>query len=163
MRLTVQVKKEQLIASLVDVRRQILEAASALPVEKRSQAYLGEWDIFALLAHLAGWDHTNLQAIEQIQASQVPGFYQYIGRDWREYNAYLVATYRLEDLDALVDSVRSAQQELLARVVELPPVELYRDRDIRFRGYKITVARLLEAELKDERVHLAQLEAFAAG
>lgn len=162
MRLTVQEKKEQLLAALVDVRRQILEAACALPVEKRNQAYLGEWDIFALLAHLAGWDHTNLQAIEQIRAGQVPAFYQYIGRDWREYNAYLVATYRLDDLEELVNSVHSAQQELLARVVEFPPVELFRDRDVRYKGYKITIARLLEAELKDERVHLDQLIAFAA-
>ncbi len=163
MRLTVQEKKEQLLAGLIDIRRQILEVASVLPVEKRNRAYLGEWDIFALLAHLAGWDHTNLQAIEQIQAGQVPAFYQYIGHDWREYNAYLVATYRLDDLEALVNSVRSTQQELLAQVAELPPVEFYRDREIRFKGYKITIARLLEAELKDERVHLAQLEAFAAG
>jgi len=81
----------------------------------------------------------------------------------KEQLAYLVASYRLEDLEALVNSVRSAQQELLARAVELSPVEFYRDRDIRFKGYKITIARLLEAELKDERVHLAQLETFAAG
>lgn len=162
MRLTVQEKKEQLVAELADVRRQILAVASSLPVKKRGQAFLGEWDIYALLAHLTGWDHTNRQAIEQIQASQVPEFYQFISRDWREYNATLVATYRLDDLEALVNCVRSAQQELLAQVADLPPKELYRDRGIRFRGYKITIARLLEAELKDERVHLAQLETFAA-
>ena len=162
MGLTVQEKKERLLADLVEVRRKILEVASALPVEKRGQAYLGEWDIYAMLAHLAGWDHTNLQAIEQVQAGQVPEFYQHIGRDWREYNAYLVATYRLDDLVALVHFVRAAQQKLLACVVDLPPVEFYRDREIKFRGYKITIARLLEAELKDERIHLAQLESFAA-
>lgn len=81
----------------------------------------------------------------------------------KEQLAYLVASYRLEDLEALVNSVRSAQQELLARVVALPPVELYKDRNVRFKGYKITIARLLEAELKDGREHLAQLEAFVAG
>jgi hypothetical protein len=42
----------------------------------------------------------------------------------------------------------------------LSPAELFLDRGIRFRGYKVIIARLLEADLKDVRVHLAQIQEF---
>lgn len=162
MRVTAQQKKEQLLAGLLEVRSRILDIASALPLEKQKIAYLGEWDIYDMLAHLAGWDFTNLKAAEQIQSGSVPEFYQYRSPDWRVYNAQLVAKYRLDDLEALVNFVCAAQQTLLEKMTALSPMELYKDRGIRIRGYKVTIARLLEAELKDEHVHLAQLEAFAA-
>lgn len=162
MKETVQQKKARLLADFVEVRHKILDLASSLALEKRSTAYLGEWDIADMLAHLSGWDDTNMQAIDQLQSGEVPEFYQYSSPDWRIYNAHLVAKYRLDDLDALVNFVSTTQQRLVARAAAIPAVELFRDRDIRFKGYKITIARLLEAELKDERVHLAQLEAFAA-
>jgi hypothetical protein len=159
---TAQQKKDQLLSGLLEVRRQILDLAGALPLEKQNVAYLGEWDIYGMLAHLAGWDFTNIQAVEQIRSGSMPEFYQYASPDWRAYNAQLVAKYRMDELDTLVNFVRATQQTLLKIITALQPEELYKDRGIRIRGYKITIARLLEAELKDERVHLAQLEAFAA-
>ena len=163
MRETVQQKKEQLLSELLEVRRKILDIACALPLEKQKIAYLGEWDIYDLLAHLAGWDFTNIQAAEQIQSGNVPEFYQYRSPDWKAYNAQLVAKYRQDDLETQVNFVRAAQQKLLEAMAALPPMEIYKDRGIRVRNYKVTIARLLEAELKDEIVHLAQLETFAAG
>jgi len=35
--------------------------------------------------------------------------------------------------------------------------ELDRDTGVRFKGYKVTVARLLQAEAGDERRHAAQI------
>lgn len=162
MRETAQQKKEQLLSGLMEVRRLILDLAGALPVEKQKAAYLGEWDIYDMLAHLAGWDFTNIQAVEEIRSGIVPEFYQYSGPDWRDYNAQLVAKYRMDELEPLLNFVRATQQTLLKIIIDLQPEELYIDRGIRIRSYRITIARLLEAELKDERVHLAQLEAFAA-
>lgn len=162
MRETSQQKKEQLVVKLVDVRQKILDRASSLPEERRKIVFLGEWDVYDVLAHLAGWDYTNFEAIAQIQSENLPEFYQSYSRDWQIYNAQLVAKYRLDDLEALIQSVKFAQQELINCIMALPAEELYRDRGIRFKGYKVTIARLLEAELKDERVHLAQLEKFAA-
>ena len=162
MRETAQQKKDQLLSGLMEVRRRILDLAGALPSEKQNVAYLGEWDIYDMLGHLAGWDFTNIQAVEQILSGNVPEFYQYASPDWRDYNAQLVAKYRMDELEPLVNFVRATQQTLLKIITALQPEELYKDRGIRIRAYKITIARLLEAELKDERVHLAQLEAFAA-
>jgi hypothetical protein len=46
-------------------------------------------------------------------------------------------------------------------VETVPAEELSRDTGVRFRGYKVTIARTLEAEVKDEKVHHAQIEEFA--
>ena len=162
MRETKQQDKEHLLSGLLEVRSKILDLAGALPLEKQRVAYLGEWDIYDLLAHLAGWDFTNIQAVEQIQSGSVPEFYQYASPDWRDYNAQLVAKYRMDELDTLVKFVGATQHTLLEIISTLQPEELYKDRGIRIRAYKITIARLLEAELKDEQIHLGQLEDFAA-
>jgi len=159
---TAQQKKDQLVTGLLEVRKQILDLAGALPLDKQKAVYLGEWNIYEMLAHLAGWDFTNIQAVEQVLSGNVPEFYQYASPDWRDYNAHLIAKYRMDELEPLVDFVSATQQTLLKIITALQAEELYIDRGIRIRGYKITIARLLEAELKDERVHLAQLEEFAA-
>ena len=95
---------------------------------------------------------TNIQAVEQIRSGNVPEFYQYAGPDWRDYNAQPVAKYRMDELEPLLNFVRATQQTLLKIIIDLQPEELYIDRGIRIRSYRITIARLLEAELKDERV-----------
>ena len=159
-RRTVQQKADQLIASLLEVRGAILDAAQALSLPAQSQVFLGEWDIQDLLAHLAGWDYTNIRASGEIQAGQVPEFYNHYDRDWRTYNAALVARYRQADFPAQVACVRESHQALINVVKALPPAELYKDYGVRFRGYKVIIARLLEADLKDVKVHLAQVEAF---
>jgi hypothetical protein len=159
-RRTVQQKADQLITDVVEVRRAILDAAQALPPLAQSQVFLGVWDIQDLLAHLTGWDYANIQAAHEIQAGQVPEFYSHYDPDWRTYNAALVACYRQADFLTQLDCVRESHQALLGMVRALPPAELFLDRGLRVRGYKVIIARLLEADLKDVRVHLAQIQEF---
>ena len=54
-----QAKKDALIANLVEARKNILNAASALPARQRDEIFLGSWSVKDLLAHLIGWDYTN--------------------------------------------------------------------------------------------------------
>ena len=53
-----------------------------------------------------------------------------------------------------------SHQRLMAVVRSLPAEELYRDRGIRFRGYKVMIGRLLEADVKDCMTHAAQVQVF---
>ena len=71
-------------------------AAEELPPLLHDQVLLGIWTIKDLLAHLIGWDFTNLQAIQQILAGQYPTFFKYYDKDWQSYNARLVLEYRVE-------------------------------------------------------------------
>lgn len=156
-----QIKKEQLLAELQEIRNSILAEASALPVEKRDMVFLGAWSVKDLLAHLAGWDYTNIEAIRYILVSRLPDFYKHRDPDWQMYNAMLVEKYKRDSFDELLTLVRTSQPQLIEFLQTIPPEFFNRDFGVRFRGYKVTVQRLLETELEDERVHCQQIKDFA--
>ena len=81
-------------------------------------------------------------------------------KDWRSYNAHWVATYRDETCEALLGMTAASQQALQEALAALPEAEFQRETGVRFKGIRVTLARLLEAELEDEGVHLQQVLAF---
>jgi len=153
-----QAKKQKIIAELVEARGKILDAVSSLSPADQDRVFLGVWSVKDLLAHLVGWDFANLEAAKAILAGQLPGFYAHYDRDWRTYNARLVAEYKREDLADLLASVEDSHQKLIGFLETIHAEEFDRDRGMRFKGYKVTIARTLEAELEDEREHHRQIE-----
>lgn len=59
---TDEAQKSELISGLRDVRERILNLALSIEPEKQGVAYLGAWSAREMLAHLAGWDETNICA-----------------------------------------------------------------------------------------------------
>jgi hypothetical protein len=49
---------------------------------------------------------------------------------------------------------------LVAYVQTIPPEDFNRDFGVRFRGYKVTIQRLLEADIKDVQIHCQQIVDF---
>ena len=160
MRVKARDKKDRIIAGLIETRRKILNVASALSPIKQSQVFLGIWSVRDLLAHLAGWDVTNLKAIKAMRIGKMPDFYAYYDRDWKTYNARLVSRYKKNDFGELVSSVQASHQKLIDYLKKLPAEEFDQDNGMRFKGNKVTIASLLQVELKDEKVHHTQIEAF---
>ena len=160
MKLAPDIRKAQLLDGLQQARNHILAELSALPPEKRSEVFLGTWNAYDLVAHLIGWDFTNIQAAKDILADQLPQFYAHHDRDWRTYNAELVLKYGKQNWDELLADVANSCQELIAFFGTIPAQAFDRDRGLRFRGYKVTIARLLEADVKDVATHAAQVAAF---
>ena len=155
-----QAKKDKIIAELVEARGKILDAASSLSPADQDRVFLGVWSVKDLLAHLVGWDFANLEAAQAILAGQIPGFYAHYDRDWRTYNARLVAEYKREDFADLLASVEDSHQKLIGFLETIPAEEFDRDRGVRFKGYKVTIARLLQAEIDDEKTHHTQVDEF---
>jgi hypothetical protein len=155
-----QAKKDKIIAELIETRGKILDAASSLSPADQDRVFLGVWSVKDLLAHLVGWDFANLEAAQAILAGQIPGFYAHYDRDWRTYNARLVAEYKREDFADLLASVEDSHQKLIGFLETIPAEEFDRDRGVRFKGYKVTIARTLEAELEDEKTHHTQVDEF---
>jgi hypothetical protein len=153
--------KSELLQGLIDVRSRILEAASDLPLGKQNEAFLGFWTIKDLLAHLIGWDDTNLEAAKSILAGALPAFYSSHDRDWASYNAQLVAKYKKDDLRELIDSTRISHRQLIAFLESIPASDFFEDKGVRARRYKVTIGRLMHVEMQDEGKHLAQIEALA--
>jgi uncharacterized damage-inducible protein DinB len=159
-RTTAEEKKQKVIRDLASARGKILSAAKALPASQQDEVFLGEWSAKDLLAHLAGWDFTNLQAAKEVLGGRLPSFYDYHDRDWRTYNARLVAKYRIEDFDALLEAVQDSHRQLLEHLESIPADEFVKDRGLRFRGWRVTIAALLRVEASDEEEHYRQQEAF---
>jgi hypothetical protein len=150
-------KKEASILGLIEARACILAAASGLPVGKQDEVFLGVWSVKDLLAHLVGWDYTNIEAAKEIQEGKLPSFYGQHDRGWRSYNAKLVREYRREDFGELVSLVEESQRELVEYLREIPAEEFDKDRGMRAGRWKVTIARLLEVEIKDEWEHCRQV------
>ncbi len=152
--------KDELLFGLKAVRESILTEALALPAEARGRVFLGTWSVMDLLAHLAGWDFTNLQAARDILDGLLPEFYEHHDKDWKTYNAMLVAKYKRTDFMEQIELVRDTQRQLLDFLQTLPAEDLKRDTGVRAKGIKVTIARLLQAELEDEETHFEQVFEF---
>jgi hypothetical protein len=160
MRATAEEKKVRSLKTLRDERLALLDVAAAVPSESTSTVFLGEWSAKDMIAHLIGWDYANIEAVDAILNDRLPAFYAYHDHDWRSFNAELVRRYRLEDYDALLQAARESNQALYDRLLAVPAGEFERDHGLRFRGYKVTIARLLAAESDDEHIHGQQLRDF---
>lgn len=163
MNTTHQQRKDGIISSLRAARRKILDVAYCLPSDKRDQVFLGTWSTQELLAHLMGWDYTNIDAVKSILEGGLPYFYEYRDRDWATYNALLVSRHKQGHYADLLCSAEASHSALTGFLATVPPEEFDKDHGVRYKGYKVTVARLLQAEAKDEEEHARQIKEFAEG
>lgn len=154
-----QAKKDKIISGLIEARECILAAASVLPVEKQDEIFLGVWSVKDLLAHLVGWDFTNIEATKEILDGKLPSFYAHHDRDWRTY-AGLVVQYKKDDWAELLSSVEESHRRLTDSLRTVPAEEFDKDRGLRAGPYKVTIARLLQVEINDEKKHCAQTREF---
>lgn len=154
------IRKEQILSNLVETRQNMLSEVSSLSDAEQDQIFLGVWSTKDLLAHFIGWDKTNLAAVKSVLDGQVPAFYEHRDSDWRTYNAILVKKNKKNSLQELITIAQDSQQRLIKFLQTIPPENFNKDFGVRFRGYKVTIQRLLEAETKDEQIHLQQIIDF---
>jgi hypothetical protein len=155
-------QKQQLITELKEARNQILDAISLLNKNQMDVIYLGTWSIFDLLAHLVGWDHTNLQAVQALLENKLPLFFNQYDTDWNTYNAKLIKEHKVDHISEMMSKVEHSHQNLVTFLESLPAEDFEKEHGVRTaRNYNVTIARLLKAESTDERVHARQIrEAF---
>jgi hypothetical protein len=153
-------RKDQILSNLIGTRQNILAEVLELPKIEQDQVFLGIWSVKELLAHLIGWDETNLHAVKSVVEGQLPAFYAHRDRDWQTYNAMLVKKHKRDSFQKLLGAVKGSQKKLIEFLQAVPPEYFNKDFGVRFRGYKVTIQRLLEAEWKDEQAHLQQITEF---
>ncbi len=115
-----------------------------------------------LLAHLIGWDYTNIEAIRSILSGQVPDFYAFYDEDWRTFNDRLVTKYKMNDFGHLVEEAKKSHQKLIKLLRSITAEEFYKDRGLRYDDFEVTLSDLLETELKDEKEHYWQVAGFGS-
>jgi len=160
MRRTAEVHKRELIDGLVSARREILSAVAEFPPGLHDRVFIGTWTVMDLMAHLVGWDFTNLQAIQQILAGQFPTFFQFYDRDWKSYNARLVQEYKVEAYSSLLYRLHDSHRELINFLESLPAADIVTGKAYNERGRSTAIRSLLSAEAKDELEHGEQIRAL---
>jgi len=155
-----QAKKEWILSEMQKVRSELLTEVATLSRKERDTIFLGIWTVRDMLAHLVGWDYANLEAAKSVLAGKLPAFYGYKDRDWQTYNAMLVKKYKNNNFRELRATVRRSQKKLVDYVQTIPPEYFNKDFGVRFRGYKVTIQRLLEADIKDVQIHHQQIVDF---
>jgi hypothetical protein len=163
MRGDVRIDRRSLIWQLIEVRLKLVKVAAAIPIEKRDDAFVGTWDVKDLLAHLIGWDYTNIDAVRDIVAGRLPSFYERYDPGWSTYNASLVRRHRTDDWDALLAALDRSQDSVGAILRCLPESEFERPRRLPGRARPLTIAGLVKSAITDEDEHRRQIESTLAG
>ena len=152
--------ESNLIEQMTQTRKALLREADAVGPELRRTPFVGHWDLMDVLAHLVGWDYTNIDAIRALQDGNTPVFYAEYDPGWATFNAQLVRRYRLEDWDRLRQAIDDSQSAVTSVLRELGPEALTRPHTDPSRSRPITMAGVLRAVVRDEQEHLAQIQAF---
>lgn len=160
MRKSIDDHKRELIDNLTAARQGILDAVMAVPPDRLDDACVGFWSVKDLLAHLVGWDFTNLQAVEEILAGKRPGFFRHYDKDWQSYNARLVEKYKIEPFAALLAALADSHQHLVYFLEGLTARDVVKAKAGSETGRAVSVRTLLRAEASDERKHAEQVKVF---
>lgn len=155
-------RKEEIISDLTSARQSVLAEMALLTEGQLNEPCVGIWCVKDVLAHLIGWDYTNLQAVQEILAGQRPTFFQYYDKDWRSFNAHLVAIYRKEPFGEHIKEAETSHQQLVGFLQSLPAEKLVNGKSPREQGRTITIRNLLKSEAADERKHAEKIHAFFA-
>jgi hypothetical protein len=160
MRKTEEDRKAEIINALAAARQSIFTAVECVPPWQDEQPCIGRWCIKDLLAHLIGWDHTNLEAVQQILAGERPRFFLSFDTDWHTYNDLLVSLYRKDSLSALRADAGESHQRLVAFLRSLTASQVLTGRSSPENGRPVSIRSLLLAETKDELEHAEQVRIF---
>jgi hypothetical protein len=153
-------KKTTLIQKFNETRSLVLASARLFTDENVEEAFVGSWGILDILAHLRGWDLTNLESARDILLGKLPDFYAEYDKDWASYNAKLVAQHKRPDLEVMIEAVDESRVEIVEYLEQLNPEDLFGDHGVRRITYKVTINRLIEADIKDVLEHLDQIQQF---
>lgn len=112
-----------------------------------------------MLAHLVGWDYTNIDAVNDIRAGKPPRVIEHWDPGWVKYNAELVRRYKPDSWVELLEAIRQSHQALIERVGTVPAEDIEKDFGLRSpNGTNVTVEWFLQAEIDDEGKHYQQIQ-----
>jgi hypothetical protein len=148
-----------LIHAFVETRVSLVGAARSVPESQRTQPFVGKWNLLDLLAHLIGWDYTNISAIDDLRAKTLPAFYSRFDAGWARENDLLVSRYGTGDWDELMENLARSQEAVVAKLESLTEDELSAPGPV-WRRRPITIAGIVRAAIRDERQHLQQIREF---
>ena len=151
---------DSLIETFNSTRASLIAAVESVPPQLRDVPFVGNWDVRDVVAHTVGWDYTNVEALPDFAAGRLPAFFERYDPDWAAVNADLVARYRLEDWDALMGSLREAQNAFVAALSTFSDAAL--DNAVSWHGRRVSLRGMLRAISRDESEHVRQTETFLA-
>jgi hypothetical protein len=157
-------RKGEIIAGLIEIRKQIVDTVSGLSAEQQDEVFVGSWSCKDLLAHLAGWDYTNIDAVKDVRAGKTPRVFEHWEPNWVSYNAELIRKYKRDDFTELLAVIKESHQALIEYIRKIPSIDIERDFGIRSPdGTNITAEWFLQFEIEDEGRHYDQIIEWLKG
>ena len=150
-----------LIDSLAETREAIKTAAQSVAIGRRTEPFVGAWNLCDLLAHLVGWDYTNVEAVFEFRQGKLPSFYEAHDPGWKRYNATLLERHGTDNWDALNVALSLSGQAVVTMLRTLSDDEVT-ESPVRWRGRPVSIATILRAAIRDEREHLEQIRQFSS-
>ena len=151
-------KMDKLIKDFIEIRKKIIDLVSSLSFEELDEVFLGSWSVKDILAHLIGWDHWNLKAVKEILRGKLPSFYFHYDSDWIAFNAGLVKKYKKENFEKLLSSLKESHRKLINFLQVIPVEEFNKERGLRWKRFKVTIASEIQPEINDEKIHYKQIQ-----
>jgi hypothetical protein len=149
------------IDSFVRMREALLREADTVPPDLRLTPFVGHWNLMDVLAHLVGWDYTNVNAIEELKSGATPAFYSDYDPGWTSYNRQLIDRYGADDWQTLRAAIDQSQAAVVQMLRLLTPEELAQELSDPGRPRRpASIAAILRAAIRDEREHLQQIRAL---
>jgi hypothetical protein len=143
-----------LVEAFAKTREALLMAANEVRPNLRETPFVGHWDLMDLLAHLVGWDYTNVEAIEQLRVGKTPSFYAQYDAGWASYNQQLIDRYGGDDWNEVRGALLTSQEAIVAMLRLLAPEELTRELANPGRPSRpVTIVGILRAAISDEEEH----------
>ena len=62
----------KLIKELINARKQVIEAVARVDKSKQAKAFVGEWTLKDIIAHLSGWANYQVEVIKALNNGQTP-------------------------------------------------------------------------------------------
>ena len=152
----------QLIDAFEEQRSRLVEAIRAVPPDLRTKPFVGKWSLHEVVAHLIGWDRTNISTVDSILAGQLPAFYDRFEPNWESFNDDLVAQNGNDDWEALMATLDASQAAAIAKMHSVPPEELTKPGP-QWRNRRVTIAGVIRAATRDEHEHLGQVQSLIEG
>lgn len=138
--------------------RAFAECVSAVPQAAFLTQYT-EWSPRDVVAHLIGWNDYTLRGCQQIQAGQLPFYFEDIPHDFSHVNAASVAKYASPDNVQLLASLDETLRALLAFLADLEQEAWDKDFGApTWNGHLVTISTQVIPLIEDYTGHMQEIQ-----
>lgn len=112
------------------------------------------------MAHLIGWDYTNLRAVQVRLAGKYPSFFPGVRSQLAKLQPVAGRQYRKDSWPELLQVAAESHHQFVSFLQALTAEEVVNGKARKETGRSVTIRNLLRCEASDEERHSEQVSNF---